>query len=782
MSVPSDEQLLQEITEKTDKQIWNRYQHEITEIQLKRFFERALRTRRITLPRLEELCTDQSDRTDTNDIRREVVARFKAQKVGLQDVPVEHGAADALDIRSYAAALAKFIIRCGTPTAIAIQGDWGSGKSTCMKFIREHLEGSEENPATCIEFNCWEHSQFHAADHIPVFLMAHFVKQVAAAYPSEAVNSAAGSPASGKHVQRQELFKRVLRFSWELAKAAGGELLKNTVGLDPFAAVKAAGAASSPSGSSDWLDTLKQVRDGLQEIVDDHIAAVHRDRVVVFIDDLDRLEPLRAIELLEALKTFLDVRGCVFVIACDYAVVKEGLRQKFPRGSLEQVGKSFLDKVFQLSVPMPTGMYNVGKYLEELLREADLNTDGYREEDLKGFKALLENSVGFNPRNVKRLVNNLALKNIIQDERLSIAAKGQAGRDAVRKQQIFFGAGCMEAAFNKAYQMMLSHAGSKTRLAELLKQDLADKNWILQQRLVTESAGPDATREFMEEQAERLVQFNETFFRILDANPDGDLDQNELKPLQEVLTMMRPVSTTDSDEVERVEQNKLFSEFLRSVLKELSGREDCPVPNKGDHAVMGGPTGKRQYLRVWFGDDESKNGWHSSSLFYRVCCDRTRPGKIVISMERNLVKLREKGVEPSDHVKHLKDWSKKAGYTLGEPRNEHGWFVMSREIGDLFIRDDLDSRTRFRKEVLPALSALFTETANLFDKRAPGKVNGKLVAEDIMAGMEAAELVKKHGLKSTAQLPGLVKKLVAMGFLTEDSRHRPDLKEPDLPR
>ena len=51
-------------------------------------------------------------------------------------------------------------------------------------------------------------------------------------------------------------------------------------------------------------------------------------RVVIFVDDLDRIRPVRAMELLEAIKNFIDVPGCVFVMTLDYEVVQRGMLEK----------------------------------------------------------------------------------------------------------------------------------------------------------------------------------------------------------------------------------------------------------------------------------------------------------------------------------------------------------------------------------------------------------------------------------------------------------------------
>lgn len=50
---------------------------------------------------------------------------------------------------------------------------------------------------------------------------------------------------------------------------------------------------------------------------------------MIFVDDLDRLVPSKAVELLEVLKLFLDCKQCVFVLAIDYEVVIRGAIKKY---------------------------------------------------------------------------------------------------------------------------------------------------------------------------------------------------------------------------------------------------------------------------------------------------------------------------------------------------------------------------------------------------------------------------------------------------------------------
>ena len=56
----------------------------------------------------------------------------------------------------------------------------------------------------------------------------------------------------------------------------------------------------------------------------------------VFVDDLDRCLPEKAIEVLEAIKLFLEAPGTVFVLGMDREVVERGVESRY-RGFFRQV-------------------------------------------------------------------------------------------------------------------------------------------------------------------------------------------------------------------------------------------------------------------------------------------------------------------------------------------------------------------------------------------------------------------------------------------------------------
>ncbi len=88
-------------------------------------------------------------------------------------------------------------------------------------------------------------------------------------------------------------------------------------------------------------------------------------KLVIFIDDLDRCEPPKSIDIIEGINLFLDSEGCVFVLGMDSAAVVASIETKYKdvfekmkkeMPGMASPGRLFLDKIIQvpLSVPPPT--------------------------------------------------------------------------------------------------------------------------------------------------------------------------------------------------------------------------------------------------------------------------------------------------------------------------------------------------------------------------------------------------------------------------------------------
>jgi len=61
------------------------------------------------------------------------------KKSSIIDVPRQHNDEDLFEIQKYQNALTDFIRKADTPLTIALQGEWGSGKTSLMNVLKNSL-------------------------------------------------------------------------------------------------------------------------------------------------------------------------------------------------------------------------------------------------------------------------------------------------------------------------------------------------------------------------------------------------------------------------------------------------------------------------------------------------------------------------------------------------------------------------------------------------------------------------------------------------------------------
>ena len=69
---------------------------------------------------------------------------------------------------------------------------------------------------------------------------------------------------------------------------------------------------------------------------------VPKGKIIIFIDDLDRI-PEKLIDFLNNLKVFFDIKGCIFILGCDYKILKCVLKEKHK----EEIFEDYFDKIVQ---------------------------------------------------------------------------------------------------------------------------------------------------------------------------------------------------------------------------------------------------------------------------------------------------------------------------------------------------------------------------------------------------------------------------------------------------
>ncbi|PYT06544.1 MAG: hypothetical protein DMF60_09145 [Acidobacteria bacterium] len=286
-----------------------------------------------------------------------------------------------------------------TPFTIGIFGTWGSGKTTLLRMLDDALARDHEDQFVRVHFNPWIH---RGEPNLLVPLL---------------------------HALRDTLEEDVKHRFIESAKKIANVLLR--LGANVF--LKTVTASNVSLEDLEKLEksyvekrgevesVLRRLHHTLQAEADD--IAKNGAKVIFFVDDLDRCDPAQIIDLLEATKTFLDLRHVFVVLAVDKEVIDRGIEVKYSKFKFAEkrqaaLGAEYLEKMVQLPLHLfPLRETQVLSFMKAL--GAPKSVMEHQE--------LLAKLLLPNPRKIKRVLNILS----VADE-IAVATEGLAALNLKR--------------------------------------------------------------------------------------------------------------------------------------------------------------------------------------------------------------------------------------------------------------------------------------------------------------------------------------------------------------
>lgn len=300
----------------------------------------------------------------------------KPKKLGfLEDNAIELIKDDTYERNVVAKELAKQITYTNNEKAFAIGivGSYGSGKTSFINLISDTLSKDESAPLT-IKFNPWD----------------------------------AGSP---KEIQK--LFFDEISFSFAKENRDLSSSLYNYY--------------RRLNGKTTILNNLiTYARDFsliLERDLDDEKAKINNmmssfsRKVLVFIDDLDRLHKKELIEVLRLIRNTANFKNIIYIVAYDKSYIEHSIKKL-------NVNSNYLDKIFQVEIPLPKAesflrTKTLLEKLEPIIMPDELS---YLQQNFipLHFDSEFEESVGMifkNNRDIIRFINAFKLAyNIISKE------------------------------------------------------------------------------------------------------------------------------------------------------------------------------------------------------------------------------------------------------------------------------------------------------------------------------------------------------------------------------
>lgn len=290
----------------------------------------------------------------------------------------------------------------GPAQAIAIRGPWGSGKTSVLNFVADVLK---DRHIDVVRFSPW-------GIHDSTFLIWEFFRTIRRSQFATSNN---------------EIFKaasKILHASAFGAGVVGQPLLMPILG---GTAKVIEGLANQPS--------LAEARDQLSSVLK------KLDRpLIVFIDDIDRLDPKSALETTKLIREIGWFPNLTYVVAYDQKALNEALAQAGVSKPRE-----YLAKIFQLTVnlppPTPQSLVNM---LSAGLGDV---MEGVQQSGLFDLYSVGIEPVLKTPRDIKQFVNGMRFGYLANADSLDVIdfAKLElirmyrpAAYDAIASLQTFF--------------------------------------------------------------------------------------------------------------------------------------------------------------------------------------------------------------------------------------------------------------------------------------------------------------------------------------------------------
>ncbi|HTB85489.1 MAG TPA: P-loop NTPase fold protein [Candidatus Sulfotelmatobacter sp.] len=351
-----------------------------------------------------------------------------AHLVNHNDEPSLH---DSLKRDKLIIEMAQTIAESDSPLVFGLHGDWGSGKTSCLRQLKEYLEvngaltfdqdvqkkSKTYSQLTVVWFEAWRFQH----ETTPIVALLHEIRDHFAVL-TKTTNAIKKLGEVG--------IRGLLRTFTELGFSIGG------------AEIKVGGLADNVQGEGErWeqehhgtcLPTAK-IRQFLEEAIHQLLGGKldddkDRRRLLVVVDDLDRCEGEAIVRFLEGIKIYLNLKRCVFVLGVNQREVERAVAYHLfgcePNQSVsdEARGRSadYVDKIctFIWKLPIPTNAQKVA-YAKELLTNSGLpkpitNAATKVIDDYDCLPA--------NPRKIKAFVNTVL--HLVRARESATAAKAQ---------------------------------------------------------------------------------------------------------------------------------------------------------------------------------------------------------------------------------------------------------------------------------------------------------------------------------------------------------------------
>jgi len=280
---------------------------------------------------------------------------------------------------------------------IGLEGKWGSGKTSLLNFLRDELVAAQDEGIHTITIAPWLNGDTSS-------LVASLFEPMTAILKKkeDELGQTDGDQARARMAEVSQLLRT---YGPKTARRAAS--IANVVGYFVPGAQIVAGALDASASAAEQVLPTETTPSELKQEIGRKIQDLNIGFVVI-LDDLDRLEPEQAVEVIRLVRSVADFPRVAYLMCYDREVLAQALRT----GLKVEDGDLFLQKIVQLTfnIPLPEPFDLRTQFLEETkaiyAEVMGSEIEGALLDDLKS--AVDQQGMGLStPREVKLSLNGI---------------------------------------------------------------------------------------------------------------------------------------------------------------------------------------------------------------------------------------------------------------------------------------------------------------------------------------------------------------------------------------
>lgn len=315
------------------------------------------------------------------------------------DKPISKSSEDRYSRKEYSKKLAELLYdkNLTGDLTVGLYSKWGYGKSSVLAMVKEYIG----NRAIVIAFNPWIFENQTA-------IVTSLLYQLASEIDKHSNDKKRSLPS--------RLWSKLTRNGALNTSDSVYRLMKDYTKFIGIGLSLATGSSMASAGTQATSDLVQKylktssITD-IKKRIERKIKLTNK-RVIIIIDDIDRLDKDEVFQLLKLVKIIADFKGVTYLMAFDDEAVASAIKDRYSTSGDKESGRAFLEKIIQVPLHLPLiPPAHLNKELlsgiNEILKENDIQIT---DEEVNNFRAVYDKNIAplvDSPRMIARYLNSI---------------------------------------------------------------------------------------------------------------------------------------------------------------------------------------------------------------------------------------------------------------------------------------------------------------------------------------------------------------------------------------